>query len=250
MKLNKNLFSKGTINKVVKEDKMNRIQKELDAVNGVKVLFFEVTTIEELFSAFATSIGIVLFLIFVAILNKSSIKAILCLITGIGILCYAQYRGPIDKYKENFMNDDELPMVLDTIMAGLDAGLPLMNIFTYISKYKKSNTAKLISECVARVNAGNDFNKSLEFVAEKSFNHYFIRMAKIVKKADTSTTGLSTQLRELQKDIEIDRINKKNERVEKLDNALFFPILLGYFVPLVLMIILPLFSQIKNIQQL
>ncbi|WP_279145558.1 MULTISPECIES: type II secretion system F family protein [Clostridium] len=247
MKLHKNLFSRGTINKIVKKDKLEIMQKELDAVGGTKVFVFEVSTVEELFSAFALVIGFAIFMIFAAIINKSSAGAVFVFIIGLVLICYAQYRKPIDNYKESFMKDNELYGTMDTIISGLDAGEPLMYILQYISLHKKGNTAKLISECVARVNTGTDLNVALYDAAEKSFNHYFMRMALIIKKADTSVVGLSDQLRELQKDIEDERHNKKNERVEKIDNGLFFPILIGDFIPLILMIILPFFSEFQKI---
>lgn len=248
MRLRKNLLSYGTINKVVKSDRLEIMQKELNAVGGTKILFFDVKSIEELFSSFALIIGFTLFVIFMAILNKSSLKSVIILLIGIVIVCYAQYRKPIDKYKDSFMKDIELPSAIDTIISGLDSGLPLMYIFNYIKKNKSGNTSNLISECVANVDAGEDFHKALKDISEKSFNSYFIRMALIIKKSDTSTLGLSEQLLELQKDIEEERLNKKNEKVNKLDNALFFPILLGYFIPLVLMIVLPFLAQAKSLQ--
>lgn len=248
MKLRKNLLSKGTIKKVVKQDKITTMQKELDAVNGTRILIFEANTIEELFSIFALVLGVTGLIIFLGLLNGGSIKGIMLLLFGVVIVSYAQYRTPIDKYKESFMKDNELPTIIDTLIAGLDSGITLMNIFNYISKTQNSNSAKLIRECFAKVSSGENFNVALKEASEKSFNHYFIRMAQIIKKADTSTLGLSDQLRELQIDIEEERLNMKMERVNKLDNALFFPILLGYFIPLVLMIVLPFLTQFQKLQ--
>lgn len=246
MNLNKNLFSKGTIKKLIKQDKFEEMQKELDAVNGTRVLIFNAKTVEELFSIFALIFVAVTMLISIAIINKGSMKGAVILVIGIVIVCYVQYRKPIDTYKESFMKDNELPSTLDTLIAGLDAGSPPMATFNYIKRNKRSNTSALIAECVASVNTGVGFNTALKNAAEKSFNHYFIRIAQIIKKSDISTVGLSVQLRELQKDIEEERINVKNERVDKLDNALFFPLLLGYFVPLVIMIVLPFIYQFTS----
>lgn len=248
MKLRRNLLSKGTIRKVVKQDTLTNMQKELDSINGTRILIFEAKTIEELFSIFSLIIGATSLIIFLGLLNGGSIKGIILLLFGVIIVSYAQYRMPIDKYKESFMKDNELPAIMDTLIAGIDSGMTLMSIFNYIAKTKNSNSAKLIKECFAKVSSGENLNTALQEISEKSFNHYFIRMTQIIKKSDTSTVGISDQLRELQTDIEEERYNMKMENANKLDNALFFPILLGYFIPLVLMIVLPFLSQFQKLQ--
>ncbi len=73
-------------------------------------------------------------------------------------------------------------------------------------------------------------------------------MALIIEKTDRSVINLDKQLEYLQQDMEEERINIKTEHADKLDNALFFPMLIGYFIPLIIMILVPLLRQMTKLQ--
>lgn len=250
MKLKKTFINEDTIKKVITPSKLDIINKEISAVGGVKILIFDVSNAIELLSAFFAIILAITVIIICGIFNHASLKAIVMLLVGVLIVSYCQYKKPIDNYKKSFLKDTELPVILETIIQGLNAGLPIENVFRYIKKNKTGNTAKLIAECIDKNDSGMDFNTALKEVADKSLNRYFIRMYKIIKKSDISVLGLSEQLSALQIDIEEDRLNLKEHIASNLDNALYFPILIGYFVPSVAMIFISLLQQTTKMQGL
>lgn len=248
MKIKNPFLKDKIIKKVIKEDKFDKINREMHAIGKLDIFGIEVTSVSELFSFIAIVWGILSVILLLALLNKSNLKALIILLIGTNILLYAKIKDPIDKYKESFLKDNELPAVLETLIQGLQIGMPVYSILLYISNNKKGNTADLINLCVTKVNSGMDINKALREVSEKSLNDYFLRMALIIEKTDRSVMNLDKQLEYLQQDMEEERINIKTEHADKLDNALFFPMLIGYFIPLIIMILVPLLRQMTKLQ--
>jgi len=104
--------------------------------------------------------------------------------------------------------------------------------------------ADIIRDAVNNINAGISVEESLKKSAEKSMNKYFKRAVNILIKTGESPQGLSKQLNDLYEEIEEEKINQKTEKAAILDNSLFFPIFLGYLIPLILMIMLPFIQNI------
>ncbi|APU87143.1 hypothetical protein [Clostridium botulinum] len=134
----KNPFLKDKIiKKVIKEDKFDKISREMHAIEKLNIFGIEVTSVSELFSFIAIVWGILSVILLLALLNKSNLKALIILLIGTNILLYAKIKDPIDKYKESFLKDNELPAVLETLIQGLQIGMPVYSILLYISNNKK-----------------------------------------------------------------------------------------------------------------
>jgi tight adherence protein C len=236
------------IRRIIGEDLFSRINREIDAVGKVKILIFTASSIEELFSICTLLIVLSLAMIALGIVtNRLSTFAVL----AIAILggAYLSYKDPIDKYKNRLMQDNELPSVLETLVSGLSVGMPIESIMKYISENKKGYMRDIIYNSLNLVNSGIPLEQSLQEAAYKSMNKYFERAVRILSKSDETIAGLAEQLNELLKDIEEERINKKTEKASSLDNIVALPILIGYFIPLLVVIMYPFlvdFSQMMN----
>lgn len=234
------LIKEKTIKKAIGDDLFTRLDKEIKNTGKIRILyFFTVTSIEELFSAFILIAGFSLTLLFYAFLTGVGVSRVLFLIVGIAVMTYVTYRKPIDEYKERLMKDNELPAVLSTIADGLSVGMPVENILMYIAENKKGYMADIIRNAVNNINAGISLEQSLKESAEKSMNKYFKRAVNILIKTNETSQGLSKQITDLYEEIEEEKINKKTEKAAVLDNALFFPILIGFIIPLLIMVLLP-----------
>lgn len=229
-----------TIRKTIGDDLFVKLDKELKNVEGVKILhIFPVNSVEELFSVFALIAAFLVVLLFYAGISGIPLSRVIFLIIAVVILSYVTYRKPIDTYKDNFIKDNELPAVLNTIADALSVEMPVENILTYIAENKKGQTADLIRITVNKINAGISIENALKEAAEKSMNPYFKRAVNILIKTNETSQGLAKQITELYEEIEEEKINKKTERAAVLDNALFFPILIGFIIPLVVIVLLP-----------
>lgn len=238
-------INEATVRKMIGNDLFDRLDREIKNIGKIKVFyFFNVSSIEELFSAFMLISGFLLAFIFYGILSGIPVIRILLVVTGVVIMTYVTYRKPIDEYKERLMKDNELPAILSTIADGLSVGMPVENILEYISNNKKGYTADIIRNALNSINAGISMEESLKESAQKSMNKYFKRAVNILIKSGESVQGLSKQINDLYEEIEEEKINQKTEKAAILDNSLFFPIFLGYLIPLLIMIILPFIQNI------
>jgi tight adherence protein C len=229
-----------TIRKTIGDDLFVKLDKELKNVGGTKILYvFPVNSIEELFSAFALIAVFLVVLLFYAVVSGTPLSRVIFLIIGTAILSYVTYKKPIDTYKDNFMKDNELPAILNTIADALSVGMPVENILTYIAENKKGQTADLIRITVNKINAGIPAENALKEAAEKSMNPYFRRAVNILIKTNETPQGLAKQITDLYEEIEEEKLNIKTEKAAVLDNALFFPILIGFIIPLLVMVLLP-----------
>ncbi len=137
MKIKNPFLKDKIIKKVIKEDKFDKINREMHAIGKLDIFGIEITSVSELFSFIAIVWGILSIILLLALLNKSNLKALIILLIGTNILLYAKIKDPIDKYKESFLKDNELPAVLETLIQGLQIGMPVYSILLYISNNKK-----------------------------------------------------------------------------------------------------------------
>jgi len=122
-----------TIKKMIGSDLFEKLDKEIKNIGQIKMLyFFNVTSIEELFSVFMLIASFLLVFMFYEILSRVPIIRILLVVAGVSIMTYVTYRKPIDEYKERLMKDNELPSILNTLADGLSVGMPVENIFEYM----------------------------------------------------------------------------------------------------------------------
>ena len=233
-------IKKDTIKRTIGNDLFVTIDKELKNVGGTKILYvFFVNSIEELFSVFALVATFLFLLIFYSTISGDSPTRAILISVGIAVLTYVTYRKPIDAYKESFMKDSELPAILNTISDALSVGMPVENILNYIAENKKGHTADLIRFTINNINAGVSVENALKEAAEKSMNTYFKRAANVLIKTSETPEGLAQQIAELYEEIEEEKLNIKTEKAAVLDNTLFIPILIGFIIPLLVIVLLP-----------
>lgn len=242
------LLKEKTIKKITGEDLFARIDKEIKAVGKINMLFISVTSAAELFSVFSLVLGflLILFLLFL-ILEPALLKPFLVLMIGLPFIMYLSYRDTVNKYKKRLMADNELPVILETFVSGLSVGMPVENIMRYIVENKKGYMKEIIQEALQKADAGIPLSISLEEAAEKSLNKYFQRAVKILIKTSETSQGLAEQLEELLRDIEEDRINEKTAKASVLDNVIAIPVLIGFFIPLIIFVVFPFIISFSNI---
>jgi len=242
------LLQEKTIKKMTGEDLFSRIDREIKAVGKIKILFMNITSAAELFSFFSLILGFSLFLLLTLfILNSSFFKPALALTAGLIFIMYLSYRDTVNKYKKRLMADNELPAILETFVSGLSVGMPVENIMRYIVENKKGYMKEIIQEALYKADAGMALSLSLEEAAEKSLNKYFQRAVKILIKTSETSQGLAEQLEELLRDIEEDRINEKTAKASVLDNVIAIPVLIGFFIPLIVFVVFPFIVSFSNI---
>lgn len=241
-------ISEEKIKRVVGRSFFERLDKEIKAIGKMKVFVFEIESAEEFFSAFAMIIGLSLVLVaFGLMVNPQLVKVFSIFTAGMVTITYLKFSEYVSRYKKRLMQDNELPTVLNTIAQGLEVGMPVENVMRYIAENKKGVMRDIISEALNKTNAGIPLEKSLEEAAQKSLNKYFVRAVRILGKADETPVGLSAQLYDLLDEIEEERTNRKTARASSLDNMMTFPILIGYFIPLLIMVILPFIQDLVSI---
>jgi tight adherence protein C len=125
--------------------------------------------------------------------------------------------------------------------------MPVENIMRYIVENKKGYMKEIIHEALNKADAGISLSLSLEEAAEKSLNKYFQRAVKILIKTSETSQGLAEQLEELLRDIEEDRINEKTAKASVLDNVIAIPVLIGFFIPLIVFVVFPFIISFSNI---
>jgi len=225
---------------------IDKWDKELKAVGGVRILFFKVGDILELFSAAVLIFGILAAVTVIGILNGASIPALSSVLVGAIITFYYYWRQPVDRYKESFLKEDELPAAAEIFINGLEVGMSIENIIGYIVRNRKGVVRDLLYEVQIRLDAGGSLKDALGFAAEKSLNEYFRRFVRIVTGEYGAVTDIRNNLEEFLEEVEERYYNEKIERAAKLDNSLFFPIFLGYFVPILVLFSLPFVLSLKS----
>ncbi|NNG67748.1 type II secretion system F family protein [Caldanaerobacter subterraneus] len=241
------IVSKKYLQKVgIKRDMIEKWDKEIKAVGGVKILFFEVQDVLELFSFAALSLGGLLVLTVVGAVNGANILALLSVFIGSAIMFYQYWRSPIESYRESFYKEEELPAALEIFISGLEVGMNTENIMGYIVRTRKGVVRDLLYEAQARIDTGSSLKDALTSAADKSLNDHFKRFVKAVTGEYESVKDMRENLEELLEEVEEKNYNQKIERAAVLDNSLFFPIFLGYFVPILIMFALPFVISLKS----
>jgi tight adherence protein C len=229
--------------KIAGTDTIDKIDHTLQNVGGIRLLMFDVKNAVELFSALIVLGGLMALILVLGIMRGLSPTILIIGLASFGIMIYVSYQKPIDDFKMRLMKDDELPAVVNLLVQGLSVEMPVENILQYIADNKKGAMSSIIKSAIDAINVGIPLEISLERAADKSMNKYFQRVVRILVKSKESSKGLAAQLSELLNDIEEERLNTKMSRANMLDNSLFFVVFLGYFLPLIVMILIPLVTN-------
>jgi tight adherence protein C len=104
----------------------------------------------------------------------------------------------------------------------------------------------LLYEAQVRIDTGSSLKDALTFAADKSLNDHFKRFVKAVTGEYESVKDMRENLEELLEEVEEKNYNQKIERAAVLDNSLFFPIFLGYFIPVLIIFALPFVISLKS----
>lgn len=215
--------------------------RELRVVGGIRLLGFAINNTAELITlAVATASLLLLVAVAGTITGGLNPANFLLISAGSAILFYTSWRGPIEAYKDSFLKDTELPVAVEMFISGLEAGMNVEGVLLLLSKNLKGVVGKLFWVAQNEIEAGKSVRDVLDEAAENGMNMYFTRFIALLADGRETGGGDTRQyLEEFLEEIEEVRGNERIERAGRLDNNLFFPIFLGYFLPIIVIFSLP-----------
>jgi len=233
----------------IEKSMMQTWDKEIKAVGGIKIFFFNVTNVNELFSVAMLLTTFALLVAGIGILSgEIGMFNFALLVLGLTVMFYTGWRKPIEKHREMFMKDDQLPVVLEMFITGLEVGLNAEHIIINASKSLKGVMKDSLMSIQNKMETGVSFKEALMDAAEQSFCIYFIRFATlIIQNREAGDTETKRYLEEFLMEIEELKTNRRIERAGRLDNKLFFPIFIGYFLPILVIFSLPFLMSLGGL---
>lgn len=240
-------------NKYIDEDMLSTVDRGIktiggvdinipDTKNGLKVLFFNVRDVYEFLAALGTfALGIILLFLF-ALTTGGDLKILVLISFGVFSIAISRYTNGIKEYKARF--ERELPGFIDTMVQGLSVGLPIETVLDYVSKHKTGIVQPFIKEVLYRINSGESLEQALNKVAYKSLSSDFERVARVLSLRSQTTADIVKSLIEVQNNIEVRLENKIMSKAQNAENTFFLPILAGYIVPYLVIIMYPLLLSI------
>lgn len=215
--------------------------RELRAVGGIKLLIFKVDNVAELATvAVATAVFLLLVAVVGIITGGLNPGNFLLISIGSAILFYTSWRSPIEAYKDSFLKDSELPVAVEMFISGLEVGMSAENVLLHLSKNLKGVVGRLFYDAQNEIDAGKSVKDVFETTAENGLNIHFKRFIALVAEGrETGGGDTKHYLEEFLEEVEEVRGNERIERAGRLDNNLFFPIFLGYFLPIIVIFSLP-----------
>jgi tight adherence protein C len=234
---------KSTAEKIAGKSIIDKIDRTLQNTGGARLFIFDAKNAAELFSAVLVLSALMTLILVLGLMRGISPTILFIGLAGFGITLYVGYQKPIDEFKQRLMKDNELPTVVNLLVQGLSVEMPVENILQYIADNKHGAMRDIIKGAIDNINLGIPLEQSLQEAAEKSMNKYFQRVTRILTKSKESSKGLAAQLQDVLSDMEEERLNTKLSHVNMLDNSLFFVVFLGYFLPLIVMILMPMITN-------
>ncbi|MBT9177340.1 MAG: hypothetical protein DDT20_01673 [Firmicutes bacterium] len=237
------------IGRVMADSPLIRLwERELKSVGGVVLFGFRINRMEELVTVALG--GLALFSltgVVGATMGGFNPLSAVFLLGGLGILFYTSWRSPIELYKASFLRDGELPTALEMVLGGMESGMGVENTLWYISKHLKGVVGRLFMGVHMDIDAGKSVNDALTAAAERSLSKHFERfVALIVTWRETGGGDTQHYLKQLLEEIEEGRTNTRIEAAGKINNTLFFPIFLGYFLPTLILFSLPFIFSLRG----
>jgi len=223
--------------------------RELQAVGGVKVFFLTINSVAELFSvALLFAAGAAAVAAIGVALGTFSAMNFSLIAVGLAVMFYLGWRNPIVAHKERYMQDDELPVAVEMCLAGLEAGISIENIVTQSAKNLDGAMGRSLAKVLDDLDAGKPLKDALLEAAENSLNSHYKRFALILTQGrETGSGAVKQYLEEFLDEIEEIRQNRRIERAATLDTKLFFPIFIGYFLPILILFSLPFLLSIRDL---
>lgn len=231
------------------DSRMVRVwERELSAVGGILLFGLRIERVGELATIALGVLALFVLTMVVGIVTGGfNPLASLFLLGGLGILLYTSWRRPIEEYKDSFLRDGELPTALEMFIGGLEAGMSVENTLWYTSKHLKGVVGRLFVAAQNDMDAGKAVSDALTVAAEKSLSIYFQRfMALIVAGREMGGGDTQHYLKQLLDEIEDMRGNERIESAGRINNILFFPIFLGYFLPILILFSLPFLFSLRG----
>lgn len=223
-------------------------ERELKAVGGITLFGLRIESVGEL-ATVALGAGALFFFVMVvgAVTGGFNPVAALFLLGGIGVLFFISWRRPIEEYKDRFLRDGEMPAALEMVIGGLEAGMSVESTLWHISKHLKGVVGRLFGEAQNDIDYGMSVNDALTKAAERSLSVYFQRFVALVA-AGREMGGGDTQhyLKQLLEEINDVKGNERIESAGRINNILFFPIFLGYFLPILILFSLPFIFSLRG----
>ncbi len=246
-------FRSVRVDRAVERNPLFRLwERELSAVQGILLFGFRIDNVGEL-ATLALGAAALVFLIGAVgvVFGGVSLLAAVFLLGGLAILFYTSWRQPINEYKHRFLRDEELPAALEMVLGGLEAGVSVENTFLHIARNLKGVVGRLFVGVQEDIDAGKSISDALTVAAEKSLNVYFERFVAVVV-AGREMGGGDTQyyLKQLLEEIEDVRSNERIESAGSINNTLFFPIFIGYFLPILVLFSLPFIFSLSGMFQI
>jgi tight adherence protein C len=232
-----------TAEKIAGKSIIDKIDRTLQNTGGARLFIFDAKNAAELFSAVLVLSALMALILVLGLMRGISPTILFIGLAGFGITLYVGYQKPIDEFKQRLMKDNELPTVVNLLVQGLSIEMPVENILQYIADNKQGAMRDIIKVAIDNINLGIPLEQSLQDAAERSMNKYFQRVTRILAKSKESSKGLAVQLQDVLSDMEEERLNTKLSHVNMLDNSLFFVVFLGYFLPLIVMILIPMITN-------
>jgi len=246
----KAIFSKRHLEKAgLHAESIQVWDRELRAVGGIKLLMVKVDNVAEL-ATMAVAVAMFLLLIVVAGLITGGLNLVNFLLISMGsaILFYTSWRSPIEAYKDSFMTENELPVAVEMFISGLEVGMSAENVILHLSKNLKGVVGRLFYDAQNEIDAGKSVQDVFETTAKNGLNIYFNRFIALVAEGrETGGGDTKHYLEEFLAEVEEVRGNERIERAGRLDNNLFFPIFLGYFLPIIVIFSLPLILSLGGL---
>lgn len=210
--------------------------------NGIRMLVFHVQDVYDMIAAVAT-VSVLLILLFAfTVITGGKPANVAVIAIGLLAIMISRYTKPLGIFKETF--ERELPGVLDVMVQGLSVGLPVETVIEYTAKTKESIVSPFLEEISYRIKAGESLEKALSIVAEKTLSEDFKRAARVLSLRSETTADIAKTLEELSKNIE-DRIeNNILSKAQNAENVYFFPIVAGYVLPYIVLVVYPLIVNI------
>lgn len=222
--------------------------KEIKAVGGIKIFFWSIANVSELFSVAVLLTAVSILVAAIGVLTGGlSLINFAFLVVGLAVMFYTGWRKPIENHKELFLKDDELPVFVEMFITGLEVGLSAEHIIINASKNLKGVMERSLIGIQHKLDSGISFKEALMDAADQSFNAYYKRFAAlIIQNREAGDTDTKRYLEEFLTDLEEVRTNKRIEQAGRLDNKLFFPIFLGYFLPILIIFSLPFILSLQG----
>jgi len=244
-----NMFRGLRLEKAVARSTLARLwERELQAVGGIVLFGLRIENVGEL-ATVALGAGALFFLVVVvgAVAGGFNPLASLFLLGGLGVLFYTSWRRPIEEYKDSFLRDGEMPAALEMFIGGMEAGMSVESTLWHVSNHLKGVVGRLFVEAQNDIDYGKSVNDALSMAAEKSLSIYFQRFMALVA-AGREMGGGDTQhyLKQLLEEINDVKGNERIESAGRINNILFFPIFLGYFLPILILFSLPFIFSLSG----